>query len=108
MRQRPPGRARTDLRQASPSRRWPARWLREFALWKTPRSPLVLILAVEIACVTSLVIANVFGNVNWSDLQRFALLFCVAAAYSEGGDRIERFRRFIGSGDIPTFANAAS
>ena len=108
MRERPSGRPRTVLRQATASRRKPSRWLRELALWKTPRSPLVIILSVEIACVTSLVLANVFGEVNSSDLQRFALLFCVAAAYAEGGDRIERFRRFIGSGDIPTFANAAS
>jgi diguanylate cyclase (GGDEF)-like protein len=108
MRQRPPGRVRTDPRGTSANRRRPVRWLREFALWKTPRSPLVTILSVEIACVTSLVFANVYGSASSSDLQRFVLLFCVAAAYAEGGDRIERFRRFIGSGDIPTFANAAS
>ncbi|HEY2300112.1 MAG TPA: GGDEF domain-containing protein [Jatrophihabitans sp.] len=28
--------------------------------------------------------------------------------YAEGGDRVERFRRFIGSADNPTFGNAAS
>jgi diguanylate cyclase (GGDEF)-like protein len=108
MRLRPFGRQRTDGRRVPMGRRTPVRWLRETALWKTPRSPLGVILSVEAACVTTLVVANVYSSADSSDLRRFALLFVVAAVYAEGGDRIERFRRYIGSSENPTFTNAST
>ena len=70
--------------------------VRDSALWRTPRSPRALILSIELLCVTWLVLANFVFVPDSTDLRRFVLLFCLAALYAEGGDRIERLRRFAG------------
>jgi diguanylate cyclase (GGDEF)-like protein len=77
-------------------------------MWKTPRSALLLILSAELACVTWLITANVYGPPGMSDLGRVLLVFLVAAVYSEGGDRIERLRRYVGYVENTTFINASS
>lgn len=82
--------------------------VRNAALWKTPRSVLTVILSVEALCVTWLVIANVYETVTLPDIGRFILLFVVAVAYTEGGDRIEALRRFAGYVENSVIGNAAS
>lgn len=93
MRNNAPALARTGARRRFWSR------VHEFALWKTPRSPRALILSVELLCVTWLVVANFVIVPDSADLRRFALLFFLAALYAEGGDRVERLRRFAGYAD---------
>jgi len=83
----------------SGARRRPLSRVRETPLWKTPRSPRALILSIELLCVTWLVLANFVITPDLADLRRFALLFCLTALYAEGGDRIERLRRFVGYAD---------
>ncbi len=89
---------RDDAPSSAPSgvRRRPWSRMHDAALWKTPRSPRALILSVELLCVTWLVVANFVFVPDLADLRRFALLFFLAALYAEGGDRIERLRRFAG------------
>lgn len=90
MRHDAPASARSGARRRLLSR------VRDTALWKTPRSPRAFILSVELLCVTWLVLANFVIVPEWSDLRRFVLLFCLAALYAEGSDRIERLREFAG------------
>jgi diguanylate cyclase (GGDEF)-like protein len=77
-------------------------------MWKTPRSPLAFILSVEALCVTWLVLANASGPPALADIGRFFLLFAVAAVYAEGGDRVERLRRFVGYVENSTIVTASS
>jgi diguanylate cyclase (GGDEF)-like protein len=72
---------------------------------KTLRSPVTLIVSVEALCVTLLVFANISERPNLSDIGRFVLLGVIATAYAEGGDRIERLRRYVAN---TTFINASS
>lgn len=74
-------------------------------MWKTPRSPVVLIVSIETLCVTWLAIANIVGRPSLSDIWRLLLLSLIATAYAEGGDRIERLRRYVAN---TTFINASS
>jgi diguanylate cyclase (GGDEF)-like protein len=82
--------------------------MRKAALWKTPRSPLVIILALEGLAVTWLVLANAYESVSLTDLRRFGILLGVSLVYIEAGARIERLRRFVDYVQNSTFANAAS
>jgi diguanylate cyclase (GGDEF)-like protein len=84
------------------------RRIRHAALWKTPRSPLVIILALEALAVTWLSIANAYESVSLSDLRAFGVLLGVSFVYIEAGARIERLRRFVDYVQNSTFANAAS
>jgi diguanylate cyclase (GGDEF)-like protein len=90
MREDAPATARSGVR------RWLLSCVRDAALWKTPRSPRALILSVEMLCVTWLAVANFVIVPDSADLRRFALLFFLGALYAEGGDRVERLRRFAG------------
>ncbi len=78
------------------------------AMWKTSRSALLLILSAELAAVIWLITANLHGSPTMSDFGRLLLIFAVAAVYAEGGDRIERLRRYVGYVDNSTFINASS
>lgn len=79
-----------------------------FALWKTPRLPLVMILTVEALSVVWLGLANRYESVSTSDLQRFGILLGISLVYIEAGTRIERLRRFVDYAQNSTFINAAS
>jgi diguanylate cyclase (GGDEF)-like protein len=68
---------------------------------------LVIILALEAACVTWLSLANAYESVTTTDLIRFAVLFGVSLVYSEAGARIERLRRFVDCAETG-FINPAS
>lgn len=87
---------RADASEHGRARRPVLAHIRDAALWKTPRSPRAFILSVETLCVTWLVVANFVTVADSADLWRFVLLFCLAALYGEGGDRIERLRKFAG------------
>lgn len=100
---------RADAPSALPSAgRSPMSRVRESALWKTPRSPRAFILAAELLCVTWLIVANFVLAPDLAQYRRFILLFCVAALYSELGDRIERLRRFAGYVDNSVFVEGSS
>jgi diguanylate cyclase (GGDEF)-like protein len=79
--------------------------MREAALWKTPRSAVLLILSIETLCVTWLVISNALERPGLADFGRFALLFFVAILYTEGANRIELLRRYVAQ---VTFAGVTS
>ena len=79
--------------------------VRDLALWKTPRSALVLILSTETLAVTWLFIANMNERPGLADFGRFALLLFVALVYTEGANRIELLRRFVAQ---VTFANVTN
>jgi diguanylate cyclase (GGDEF)-like protein len=70
--------------------------VRSSALWKTPRSPRAFIVSAELLCVTWLILAILGTRADSADLGRFLLLFGLSALYAEGGDRIERLRRYTG------------
>lgn len=70
--------------------------VRSSALWKTPRSPRAAIVSLEFLCVTWLIAANFLTTPGSAALWRFFLLIGLAAVYAEGGDRIERLRRYTG------------
>src|SRR6478609_8095079 len=98
---------REGTMRRSHKERSPLRWVRDFAMWKTPRSTLAFILSVEAVCVTWLIVGNVFQAPDSSDLRHFALLFVIATLYAEGADRIERLRRFAGYVDNSAFVEGS-
>lgn len=71
----------------------------------SPRSPVALIVLIEVFCVTWLVTANVVERPSPSDIGRFTLLAIVAPVYGEAGDRIEGLRRYVTN---TTFINPSS
>jgi diguanylate cyclase (GGDEF)-like protein len=79
--------------------------VRKTALWKTPRSALVLIVSIETLCVTWLCLANLSGLPSVSGLGRFILLFFVALVYAVGASKIELLRRYVAE---VTFTSVAS
>lgn len=100
---------RVDAASALPlARRGTLSRVRETALWKTPRSPRLFILSTELLGVTWLIVASFIFVPELADLGRFALLICLAALYAEGGDRIERLRRYAGYVDNSAFVEGSS
>lgn len=86
----------SDVRRRRPRRAARAvAKVRAAPLWKTPRSALVLILAVETLAVTWLVLENGRLPFEMPSLGRFALLFFVAFLYTEGANRLELLRRYV-------------
>jgi diguanylate cyclase (GGDEF)-like protein len=99
--------ARAPSHLAGPRPKTGAR-IRSAAIWKTPRSSLVLILSVEALCVTWLALANAYGTPDMSDVGRFILLSALALVYAEANGRIERVRRFMGGAGNSILAGASS
>jgi diguanylate cyclase (GGDEF)-like protein len=62
-------------------------------------------MSVDVVAVTWLLAANLAQRPNLDDIGRFLLLTVIATAYAEGGDRIERLRRYVAN---TTFINASS
>ncbi len=71
--------------------------MRAWALWSVPRRALLVILGVEASAAAATATALWFANVSSDALGRMALLFGLSVVLGEGSDRVERFRRFLGS-----------
>lgn len=96
----------SDVRRCRPRRAARAvAKVRAAPLWKTPRSALLLILAVEALAVTWLIVASSHEHFGMTSFGRFALLFFVALVYTEGANRLELLRRYIARVTFSGIAN---
>jgi diguanylate cyclase (GGDEF)-like protein len=74
-------------------RRDPA--LRHWALWRTPKRVVALVIAVDSAAVLVSVAAIFHSSVTGSDLLRFGLLAAMSVAYLEVSRQVEQRRRLF-------------
>ncbi len=72
--------------------RWP--------LWAMPRLALCYILAVELVTLVLMGVTLAHTHITATDFGRFAVLGGLSIFYAEAADRVERFKRYLGSDRI--------
>ncbi len=72
--------------------RWP--------LWAMPRLALCYILAVELVTLVLMGVTLAHTHIAATDFGRFAVLGGLSIFYAEAADRVERFKRYLGSDRI--------
>lgn len=81
-------------------RRSPISWFREWQLWTLPRSAVCFILSVEALTIALTVTVTVTSDSRPGVPSHFLLLAGMGILYGEAADRIERFKRYLGSDRI--------
>lgn len=78
----------------------PIRSLRGWSLWSLNRPALALILCLEVAAVSLTTLALTVSTATSTSLVHFAVLAGMSVVYVQAADRVERLRRYLGSGIV--------
>lgn len=76
------------------------RWVRTWQLWSVNRAGVAFLLGFELLAVTLTVSGLLNEKLTGAAAVRLVLLFGLHLVYTEVSDRVERVRRYLGSGQV--------